>query len=382
MSRIRKLTLSDEQRQELVEHRDHDPRPDVRERCAAMLKIAEGQVARQVAQRGLLKPRDSDTVYSWLDRYQAEGLKGLIAHRHGGPRARGVFGSAGELSGRDVELEERLRQAPGEEARAEVMPGPEAPPPSRWTLRTIRASVWWLHDYTLSGVWRVLHRNGLSLRSGQVQQFSPDPEYGSKVAYLLTCLQETALHPDDVAFLFMDEMGYRRWPAPAPHWMLAAPHPVSRAPCAGNDQHWRVIGVLNALTGQVDYLDNYIVGRQKVIEMYQLIDTRYADKKHIYVGQDNWSIHRHDDVMTALAGLPRIEPVWLPTYAPWLNPIEKLWRWCRQDVLKLHRLAADWEILKHNVNAFLGQFAQGSQELLRYVGLLGDGKLAEALRVT
>ena len=58
--------------------------------------------------------------------------------------------------------------------------------------------------------------------------------------------------------------------------------------------------------------------------------------------QDNWSIHTHADVLAALERWPRIEPVWLPTYAPWLNPIEKLWRWLRQDVLKLHRLAGDW----------------------------------------
>jgi putative transposase len=45
--------------------------------------------------------------------------------------------------------------------------------------------------------------------------------------------------------------------------------------------------------------------------------------------QDNWNIHTHPEVLTALARYPRIKPVWLPTYAPWLNPIEKLWRWVR-----------------------------------------------------
>jgi hypothetical protein len=72
--------------------------------------------------------------------------------------------------------------------------------------------------------------------------------------------------------------------------------------------------------------------------------------------------------------------VWLPTYAPWLNPIEKLWRWLRQDVLKMHRLAAYWPELRRRVNTFLDQFADGSADLLRYVGLSGDGKLASAIR--
>ena len=39
----RTLILTEEQRQELLQSRDHDARPYVRERGAAMLKIAEGQ---------------------------------------------------------------------------------------------------------------------------------------------------------------------------------------------------------------------------------------------------------------------------------------------------------------------------------------------------
>ena len=46
----------------------------------------------------------------------------------------------------------------------------------------------------------------------------------------------------------------------------------------------------------------------------------------------------------------------------------------------MHRLAHDWGVLRQRVNAFFDQFAAGSHALLRYVGLLGDGKLARALQ--
>ena len=52
------------------------------------LAAAEGDTAHRVAKRGLLKPRDPDTVYSWLDLYQASGAQGLIAHPQGGSRGR------------------------------------------------------------------------------------------------------------------------------------------------------------------------------------------------------------------------------------------------------------------------------------------------------
>lgn len=83
---LRTLKLTDKQRQELIHHRDHDPQPHVRERCAALLKIADGKAPYWVARQGLLKKRDPDAVYNWLNIYQEEGLSGIITHQHGGPR--------------------------------------------------------------------------------------------------------------------------------------------------------------------------------------------------------------------------------------------------------------------------------------------------------
>jgi hypothetical protein len=90
MAQQRTLTLTQEQRQELIDRRDHDPRPYVRERCAALVKVAAGEAPYRVAHQGLLKERQPDTVYQWLNRYEAEGLPGLIGYQHGGPR-RGCF---------------------------------------------------------------------------------------------------------------------------------------------------------------------------------------------------------------------------------------------------------------------------------------------------
>lgn len=86
MTTRRELKLSWRQRQELERYRDHDERPYVRERCGAILKIAAGESAHQVARQGLLKARKPDTVYEWLDHFEAEGLAGLVAHQHGGAR--------------------------------------------------------------------------------------------------------------------------------------------------------------------------------------------------------------------------------------------------------------------------------------------------------
>ncbi len=71
------INLTPEQRHELEYARDHHELAYVRERASSILKIADGMSGRQVALRGLLKRRKSDTVYDWFHRYQAEGLAGL-----------------------------------------------------------------------------------------------------------------------------------------------------------------------------------------------------------------------------------------------------------------------------------------------------------------
>jgi len=137
--------------------------------------------------------------------------------------------SSGCVFDRTDELIERLQQAPGEEARQEVAPTPDGPAPSRWTLRGVRATFPWLKNYTLSGVWRVLHRHGLHIRAAQVRQHSPDPEYAAKLDRLLECLRDAATHPGEVVLVFLDEMGYYRWPAEGHAWGQAAPAPAPPA---------------------------------------------------------------------------------------------------------------------------------------------------------
>lgn len=72
-----KIELSEAQRQELAEIRDHHRLPYLRERAAAILKIAAGNSGLQTARNLLNRPHWQDTVYEWVKRFQAEGATGL-----------------------------------------------------------------------------------------------------------------------------------------------------------------------------------------------------------------------------------------------------------------------------------------------------------------
>jgi transposase len=72
------LILPPKQRVQLERARDNHPKPYIRERCAALVMIAEGRSGRDVALNGLYKRRHPDTIYEWVDRYKTEGFQGLF----------------------------------------------------------------------------------------------------------------------------------------------------------------------------------------------------------------------------------------------------------------------------------------------------------------
>jgi len=75
------VQLSEAQRAELQEACKHHAKPYVREKCAAILKIARGRSCREVGRTGLINPHTPDTLSDWIAIYQHEGLAGLLVHK-------------------------------------------------------------------------------------------------------------------------------------------------------------------------------------------------------------------------------------------------------------------------------------------------------------
>jgi transposase len=67
------LVLTAAQRHELQTLRDRAPKPHLREKAAAVLKVADGASLRAVARAGLLRPRRTETVSRWVQAYQRDG---------------------------------------------------------------------------------------------------------------------------------------------------------------------------------------------------------------------------------------------------------------------------------------------------------------------
>lgn len=62
--------------QELESVRHQHPKPYMRERAAAVLKVARGASVTEVAEWGLLIRHEPETVRGWIDQYLHHGLDG------------------------------------------------------------------------------------------------------------------------------------------------------------------------------------------------------------------------------------------------------------------------------------------------------------------
>ncbi len=224
-----------------------------------------------------------------------------------------------------------------------------------------------LASYSLAGICRLLQRMGIHYKRGRIHLHSPDPAYAEKVFALNQLRVLARRRPDRVRLLYADEVGVYRQPTLADRYACCAHEPIAPLSARANTR-WRLGGALDIVTGEVTYVEGAIVGVDALCALLTRLRARYPDQI-LVLAWDNWPVHRLASVLACAARL-HIHLRWLPTYAPWTNPIERLWRWMRQTCIHHHQRADQWETLHTDVRAFLDQFAHGSTDLLRYVGLL------------
>lgn len=219
-----------------------------------------------------------------------------------------------------------------------------------------------------SGVWHALRRLGIRYRQGWAYLVSPDPLAQAKLGWIDRIQQRAQAHPEQVVVLWLDELTFYRLPTLAPTWCAGEGRARKAQMRAGNHPRARVVAALNARAGNLHYLLRSQVGVHELRLFYQQLRAAYPDAEEIYVLQDCWPVHFLPEVCAAACQC-EIALVALPTYSSWRNPIEKLWRWLKQEGLHMHRWADDWQQTKLAVRAFLDRFALPSPALLRYVGL-------------
>lgn len=270
---------------------------------------------------------------------------------------------------------------------------------SRWSLTRLQSVVDWLAACHPASVSRLLERLDVRYKRGRVVLHSPDPDYLAKLERIEALLAAVQASQGQQVGCYLDEFTYYRQPTVARAYASRGHDQARTEQSHRHNTPTRVLAALNVVTGRVHAVQGKATTLPTFVRFYQHLRAAYPQAQRLHVILDNWPVHTHPDLLVGLEpqttpfpsahppswpttpsargrrrwrGQPAlpIQLVPLPTYAPWTNPIEDLWRWLYAEVLHLHRLADDLPALRARVLAFLGRFTHGSPALLRYVGLL------------
>jgi putative transposase len=124
--------------------------------------------------------------------------------------------------------------------------------------------------------------------------------------------------------VFADELDIHLLPKVGAAWMPQGTQEEVMTP-GKNEKHY-LAGALHLATGKVLYCLGPRKNNGLFRELLTLLDATYPARQitRIYVVVDNYCIHKAKAVEQWLADHPHFELLWLPTYCPRANPIERV----------------------------------------------------------
>jgi len=127
------------------------------------------------------------------------------------------------------------------------------------------------------------------------------------------------------------------------------------------------IGAVDYRTGETVVLIRRRKRRPEVAELLEALLEKHPTGT-VYVAWDNSNTHEDDEVEAVLRGAAgRLVLLYLPTYSPWLNPIEMLWRHFRREVTHCE-LFASVQALLDATRDFFDRYNRTPEKILSIIG--------------
>ena len=267
------------------------------ERARIVLGAANGKSGYAIAKEvGVSRP----TVTACLDRYEAEGWKGLKTDR---PR-----------SGRPRRITPEL------EAKVLDMTRKSAPPDggTHWSTRLMAGQVG-LHQTTISRLWRA---HGLQPHRIEYFKLSQDPLFVEKLRDVVGLY----LDPPERAVVFsLDEKSQIQ---ALDRTQPGLPLKKGRAGTMTHDYKRygtaTLFAALDVATGQVLHECTARHRHQEFLSFLRRVERSVPAELDIHVILDNYCTHKHWKVQRWLEKHPRVTFHFVPTSSSWLNLVERL----------------------------------------------------------
>lgn len=129
------------------------------------------------------------------------------------------------------------------------------------------------------------------------------------------------------------------------------------------------IGGVNYHTGESVVIVRRRKRRAEIAELLELLLVKHPHET-IYVAWDNANTHEDDEVEAVVRGAAgRLILMYLPTYSPWLNPIEMLWRHYRREVTHCELFESVKALVEATLD-FFNHYNQTPDKVLSIIGAI------------
>lgn len=182
-------------------------------------------------------------------------------------------------------------------------------------------------EYSEPAVINLLHRLGFVYKKPKLVPGRADPEKQEQFLKELNELEST-LGADD-KLLYMDGVHPQHNSKPAYGWMLKGIDTVLKSNTGR--QRININGAIDADSLEVSIQIDDAVNAQSTIKLFKQLEAKYPNADKIVIVCDNARYYKSNLVKKYLTN-SRVEIKFLPSYAPNLNLIERLWRFMNKKI--------------------------------------------------
>jgi transposase len=194
---------------------------------------------------------------------------------------------------------------------------------TRWSCATLAMTLQAKHGIAVSAetVRRWLHEMGWVWKRAKLVAKDDDPHRSERLARIRLHHEHLQAH---AVMVCADELDMHLLPKIGAAWMRQGTQDEIMTP--GTNEKHSLAGALHRATGKM----LYCLGPRKNNGLFRalltLLDTTYpaSDVTRLYVVVDHYCMHKAKAVTQWLANHPRFVVLWLPTYCPRANPIERV----------------------------------------------------------
>lgn len=293
------------------------------DRIKAVLMVHFGFTYAQITQALLL---DEVTIRRYFNIFRDKGVEGLLEYRYAGGKSHLTI------------IQEREILAYFKEH----------------TVRTAKEAVDHLQKayrvtYSVIGVTKLLHRLGFAYKKPKIIPGKVDP---AKQEAFLKTYQETKsnLGPNDGMY-FLDSTHPQHNTQPSYGWILKGKANDKLVKTNSGRERLNLNGALNFHDKTAIILEEKTINKEATIRLLKAIRKKQTKGK-VYLILDNASHHHARVVKRWILHHPRFKLVFIPSYSPNLNLIERLWRFFHQKVTWNHYFETFAEFRKTSLSFF------------------------------